>query len=146
MATISQLETGIFVASQLNADDFAVIAARGFRSVVNNRPDGEAEDQIASADAQAEAQAQGLVYRHVPVANYDVTEDEIVNAQARAIAELPGPVLFYCRTGNRSTLLWAQAAVARLGLDQVDAIATRAGYDLDVLREILDERLAELAA
>lgn len=142
MDRISQLEDGVFVASQIGERDFADIAARGFRSVVNNRPDGEADGQLPSDRARAEAGRHGLAYRHLPVANYDITEDEPIAAQAAALDELPRPILFYCRSGNRSTLLWAQASVDRLGFDDVDAIVTRAGYDLDVLREFLAERAA----
>jgi len=50
-----QLEPDIAVAPQLVEADFAEIAARGFRSVVNNRPDGEAPDQLPNAQAAAAA-------------------------------------------------------------------------------------------
>jgi sulfide:quinone oxidoreductase len=146
MARISQLETDIFVASQLTEADFADIAALGIRSVVNNRPDGEADDQIESARAEAAARRHGLIYRYLPVTNFDVTDDEPVDAQARLMAELPGPILFYCRTGNRCSVLWAQASARRLGVDTVLDRAARAGYDLAELREYIDDRADALVA
>lgn len=146
MARIAQLENNVYVASQLTGDDFAAIAARGIRAIVNNRPDGEAGDQLTSGRAEAAALRHGLVYRHLPVANYDVTEDGPVAAQADALRTLPGPILFYCRTGNRSSILWAQASAARLGADAVLARAAAAGFDLEELREFIEDRAVDLAA
>jgi uncharacterized protein (TIGR01244 family) len=146
MARIAQLEDNVFVAAQLTADDFADIAARGIRTIVNNRPDGEADDQLPSEEAEVAALRYGLVYRHLPVTNHDVTEDEPVAAQAKALRDLPGPVLFYCRSGNRSTILWAQASAARLGTDTVLQRAAQAGYQLEELREFIDDHAASIAA
>lgn len=146
MARIAQLEPNVFVAAQLTEEDFAEIAARGIRTIVNNRPDGEADDQLSSERAEVLALRQGFVYRHLPVTNHDVTEDDPVDAQADALASLPGPILFYCRSGNRSTILWAQASAARLGIETVLARAAEAGYDLEELREFIEDRADALAA
>lgn len=146
MASISQLEKDIHVASQLTEDDFAALAAHGIRSVVTNRPDGEADGQLPSARAAEAAKRHGIAFRYLPVASFDVTEEEAVAAQARALAELPHPVLFYCRTGNRSTILWAQAAAPRLGADAVMQRAARAGFDLSELREFIETPTSALAA
>jgi sulfide:quinone oxidoreductase len=101
MAQLIQLETGIFVAAQLVEADFAAVAARGFRSVVNNRPDAEAPDQLPNDRAKAAALRHGLQYRYQPVENLNVTDDDVVNAHARLMNNLPGPILFYCRSGTR---------------------------------------------
>lgn len=146
MASISQLETDVYVASQLTDDDFAALAARGIRAVVANRPDGEAGDQMPSADAARAANRHGIAFRYLPVASFDVTDEEPVTAQARALAELPRPVLFYCRTGNRSTILWAQATAPLLGTDTVLKRASNAGFDLAELREFIDAPVGALAA
>jgi sulfide:quinone oxidoreductase len=140
MAKLIQLETDIFVAAQLAEADFAEAAARGFRSVVNNRPDGEAPDQLPNDRAKAVALRHGLRYRYQPVENLNVTDDDVVAAQARLMNELPGPILFYCRSGTRCTILWAQVAVPRLGVAKTLEIAAKAGYDLEIIREQLTER------
>jgi uncharacterized protein (TIGR01244 family) len=140
MAQLIQLETGIFVAAQLSESDFAEVAARGFRSVVNNRPDGEAPDQLPSDQAKAAALRQGLQYHYQPVENFHVTDEDVVNAHARLMNGLPGPILFYCRSGTRCTILWAQVAAPRLGVAKTLEIASQAGYDLEVIREHLTER------
>lgn len=140
MATMVQLEDEVFVAPQLVEDDFAEIAARGFRSVVNNRPDGEAADQLPQRLAEAAARRNGLDFRYQPVANMNVTDDHVVDAFKELLDTLPRPVLFYCRTGTRCSILWAQAAVARLGVEKTLETVTAAGYDLEPLREHLVER------
>ena len=140
MAKLIELETGIFVAAQLAEGDFAEVAARGFRSVVNNRPDGEAPDQLPNDRAKAAALRHRLQYRYQPVENMNVTDEDVVNAQAKLMDDLPGPILFYCRSGTRCTILWAQVAAPRLGVATTLEIASKAGYDLEVLREQLTER------
>lgn len=140
MAQLIQLETGIFVAAQLVEADFAEVAARGIQSVVNNRPDGEAPDQLPNDRAKAAALRHRLQYRYQPVENFNVTDDDVVNAYARLMNDLPGPILFYCRSGTRCTILWAQVAAFRLGVAKTLEIASKAGYDLKVIREHLTER------
>ena len=81
----------------------------GFRSVINNRPDFEGgPDQPTSAAIEAAAKAAGLEYRHLPVAgNYQSPEE--VEAFADLLAELPRPLLAFCRSGGRSSRLFMLA-------------------------------------
>jgi sulfide:quinone oxidoreductase len=140
MAQFIQLERDVFVAPQLVEADFAEVAGGGFRSVVNNRPDGEAPDQLPNDVAEAAARHHGLAFRYQPVANLNVTDDDVVDAFAELLDDLPRPILFYCRTGTRCSILWAQASAARLGVEQALEVTAQAGYDLEPLREHLDER------
>jgi uncharacterized protein (TIGR01244 family) len=140
MARIIRLEDNVSVAPQLVTADFAEIAAQGFASVVNNRPDGEVPGQLPNAAAEAAARRAGLAFRYLPVRNPNVTDDDVVDAFAAALDELPGPILFYCRSGTRCTTLWAQVAAERLGIDRTLEIAAAAGYDLEVLRDHLAHR------
>ncbi len=145
MTRITEIEPNIFVAPQLEEADFAEIARRGFVSVVNNRPDGEADGQLSGEAAAAAARRNGLDYRHHPVANLNVLDDDVVEAQARLMGELAGPTLFYCRSGNRCTILWAQIAVTRHGVDEVVRLAARAGFDLEGVRDRLEEIASRMA-
>jgi sulfide:quinone oxidoreductase len=140
MPKIVQLEPDIAVAPQLAAADFAELAARGFRSVVDIRPDGEAQDQLPNAQAAAIAREHGLAFRYLPVRSLNITEDEVVGAFTRLMADLPAPILFYCGTSTRCATLWAQAAAPRLGVDTVLDVARASGYQLDFLRGLLSER------
>jgi sulfide:quinone oxidoreductase len=140
VAKIVKLDQVVSVSPQIVEADFAEIAARGFRSVVDNRPDGEAPDQLPSTEAEALARQHGLEFRYQPVRNADVTDEDVVASFAQVMHELPPPILFYCRSGTRCTTLWLQASVAKLGVDPALRIAREAGYNLEPLRDTLEER------
>ena len=98
----------VCVAPQLTPEAMAEAAEVGFKSVINNRPDFEhGPDQPTSAAIEAEAQAAGLTYRHLPV-DSGFQSPEQIRAFAHLLKELPGPVLAFCRSGARSTRLYHQ--------------------------------------
>ena len=99
----------MYVAPQLTPAAMAQAAAAGFKSVINNRPDFEhGPDQPAHADLQAAALAAGLEYRFQPVdARYQSPQE--IAAFAQLLAELPRPILAFCRSGNRCTRLFMAA-------------------------------------
>lgn len=107
---VRQVADDICVAPQLTPAAMAAVAEAGFRSVVNNRPDFEGgPDQPTSAAIEAAARAAGLEYRYLPVSGaYQSPEDAA--AMARLLAELPRPLLMFCRSGARSTRLFMLAA------------------------------------
>lgn len=110
---VRQVANDVCVAPQLTPDAMAAAAAMGFRSVVNNRPDFEGgPDQPASRDIEAAARAAGLEYRYLPVASGYQTPDDAAR-MARLLAELPRPMLLFCRSGARSANLFAQALNVR---------------------------------
>jgi sulfide:quinone oxidoreductase len=135
---IHPLTDDLSVSPQLRPEDLPVLAARGFRSVINNRPDGEEPDQPTSAALAQAAAAAGLAYRHLPVVSGQVQDAE-VEAFMKLLDELPAPVLAFCRTGTRSTTLWALGMARRLGAQAVLAQAKAAGYDLSALAPRLAE-------
>jgi sulfide:quinone oxidoreductase len=143
---IAKLTPFLSVSPQIAGADLGTLAAQGFRAVVNNRPDGEAEDQPASAMLAAAAERVGLDYRHVPAVSGKITDDDVA-AFAEALEEVKGPVLAFCRTGTRSTTLWALAEARHLDPQVILTTAAEAGYDLAALKPRLDVRwrTAELA-
>lgn len=99
----------VYVAPQLTPEAMAEAARAGFRSVVNNRPDFEhGPDQPTSAAIEAAAVAAGLEYRFLPVDSAYQSPEQIA-AFARLLAELPRPLLVFCRSGARSTRLYQAA-------------------------------------
>lgn len=119
----------ISVAPQIAPDDCALAKAQGFAAIVNNRPDGEAPGQPDSATMQAAAEAAGLRYIAIPIDHTGFAMPQ-VEAMA-AVLKDGGPVLAFCRSGTRSTNLWALAA-ASLGEDPdaIVAAAEAGGYDV----------------
>lgn len=99
----------VFVAGQLDASAMAELARLGFRSVVNNRPDFEGgPGQPTNASVEAAARAAGLEYRFLPVSGGYQSPEEIA-AMGSLLAELPRPLMMFCRSGARSTKLFLSA-------------------------------------
>ena len=124
------LVDGLSVAPQVTEADIRAAHAAGFRTIINNRPDGEEPGQLPSAEAARLATELGLSYVYLPATM--PTLEAVAPAFGQALAGSPGPVLAHCRSGTRSTILWALAE-AKAGAHNPDAIlriAASAGYDL----------------
>jgi len=107
--TVTRLSADVCVAPQLDPAAMAWAAQAGFKSVINNRPDFEGgPDQPTSATIEAAALAAGLRYAHLPVSPAVQTPEEIARFAA-LLADLPMPVLAFCRTGTRSGKLYRAA-------------------------------------
>ena len=133
-----RLDDAVSVAPQIGVDDVAEAAAAGFVAIVNNRPDGEAPDEPQGEAIAAAARAQGLSYTAIPVGHGGFSQPQ-VDAMAEILDNAGGPVLAYCRSGTRSTLLWSLAR-ASLGDDpaSLHARANAAGYDLSPVATLID--------
>ncbi len=107
-----RLSDAVAVAGQLEPEAMAEVAAAGFRSVINNRPDFEGgPGQPTSASIEAAARSAGLAYAWLPVAPSMQSAEEIARFAA-LLASLPGPILAFCRTGTRSAKLVRAASGA----------------------------------
>lgn len=138
MSEFREVTPAFWASPQIGLADITEAQARGIRLIVNNRPEGEADDQVPGADIEAAARAAGLDYLAIPVSPGGFSEDQ-VHAMADALARAQGPVLAYCRSGTRSTLLWslAQAQNGRAP-DAIATDAARAGYDVAPIRPLLE--------
>ena len=120
------------VAGQLDVGDVDAVAEQGFRSLVINRPDGEAPDQPSSQDIAAAAASAGLACRYLPVVSGRLTDGDVA-AFGDALRELPTPILAFCRSGTRSVTLWALSRAGRQPARSIIERAAAAGYDLSAL-------------
>ncbi len=129
------------VSPQLTPADVAEAAAAGFRTIVNNRPEGEGPDQVPGKDIEAAAHAHGMTYRALPFGG--PPPPAIVAETALMLGSVSAPVLGYCRSGIRSIMAWAmaQALEGAMSPDEIVASAAKAGYDLEGARGAF-ERLA----
>lgn len=136
-----RINDDISVAGQLTPADLAEAKAQGFALVINNRPDGEAPDQPSGAMMGEAAAANGLAYLQIPVAGgFSMPQ---VEAMAAALAGADGPVLAYCRSGTRSTNLWALARAAQGGdAETIVEAAGAAGYDVSGMMPTLRQLAA----
>jgi len=123
------IDETLLVAGQIAPEDVATAAAQGVRTIINNRPDGEQPGQPSAAAIEAAAMAAGLGYAHIPVDHSGFSMEQI-EAMTAALAQ-PGPALAFCRSGTRSTFLWALArGLAGDEPAEIAAKAANAGYDV----------------
>lgn len=127
---VKRLADDLSVTAQICPTDVAAARESGYRSLVCNRPDGEAPDQPTFREIAEAAAAAGLEAHYIPVRSGRVTDQDAA-AFAEGLAALPKPALAYCRTGTRSATLWAlsQAGLGR-PVPEILAAARGAGYDL----------------
>lgn len=129
---IKRINDSVSVSGQISVDDVAAIKAAGFKAIVNNRPDGEAPDQPANAEIKAAADAAGLSYHFIPMGREGVSP-EMVEQTRMALDDAGGPVICFCRTGTRSTTLWALSQAGRQPAKDIVLSAANAGYDMSHL-------------
>lgn len=129
---IKNITPQLSVSAQIQVADLATLADAGFKSVVCNRPDGEGVDQPSFAEIERAALAAGLQARYLPADSGKVS-DEQGQAFGQLLDELPKPVLAFCRTGMRSTTMWALSQAAALPLSHIMQTAAQAGYPLQAL-------------
>ncbi|CAN5833028.1 bifunctional protein tyrosine phosphatase family protein/NAD(P)/FAD-dependent oxidoreductase [soil metagenome] len=135
---IQSLTAELSVAPQIVSADMRAVAEAGFRSVICNRPDGEAPDQPLFGEIERAALDNGLQARYLPAESGKVTDDQGA-AFGALMAELPKPVLAFCRTGMRSTTMWALSQAGRMPLPQIIERSSKAGFDLKgVVRRIVN--------
>ena len=138
MADIRKLTEDLSVAPQITADDLASVGER-FKSILCNRPDHEDADQPEYSSIQEAARQQGITIEFQPVNGSAISDDD-VDDFAQHIASLPKPVLAYCRSGTRCTVLWALSQAGKQSSDEILKTAALAGYSLDTLRPRIAER------
>lgn len=113
---VTRHNPGYATSPQIDVADMAQIVAMGFKSVINNRPDGEGGlDQPLSQDIRAAAEQAGLAYVYQPVVSGQLTAADAVKLR-EILATLPQPVLAFCRTGARCTKLYGMATQGEAGL------------------------------
>ncbi len=134
-----KIDDKTYASPQITVDDIAEASALGIGLIVNNRPEDESDDQTPGAAIAAAAAAAGIAYVAIPVTHAGFSMPQVEAMEAALAAAGDKPVLAYCRSGTRSTLLWALAQ-ARMGtaLEAIVTGAAGAGYDVSPIRAQLD--------
>ena len=126
---IKNLEDQISVSDQICTSDLADLAEAGVKVIINNRPDHEAADQPDFEAIRDAAKPYGIVVVHVPVQSMEISAEHI----KQFIQLLSGNqrVHAYCRTGNRSSNLWAAVRASQgVSIAELKAVSGRIGIDL----------------
>ena len=94
----------ISISAQPSAKDLALIHTLGFKSIISNRPDGEAIDQSLYEEMRQAAIYAGMEAAYLPIEASGPTSED-VDKLADLLKTLPLPVLAYCETGARCEAL-----------------------------------------
>jgi uncharacterized protein (TIGR01244 family) len=122
--------------------DVTAAKAAGFGFIVNNRPEGESADQTSGDDIEAACLEAGLGYCAIPVDHTGFSAEQVAALSALMVS--PRPILAYCRSGTRSTMLWALASASRGDApDHLIDQALAAGYDVRALRPAMEQLRGE---
>ncbi len=125
-----KLTNEVTVGSAMEEADFAAAKAAGFASIINNRSHTDKNLNITPEQEAEEAAKNGLEYRHVPMTSGTLS----IGASkefAKALAELPKPVLAHCAGATRSATLWSLAeAAGGKDAEEILKITSDAGFDL----------------
>ena len=138
MSDFRQLSDTVLASPQIELDDVKLAKDMGVTLIVNNRPDGEEPSAPQGAAIEAAARSAGLDYVAIPIGHSGFSEPQI-DQMIAAINAAQGAVLAYCRSGTRSTLLWALAqAKSGENPESIAQAAMTAGYDVSPIRAMLD--------
>lgn len=133
---IKQISAQFSATSQIQPDDVKAIKDMGFRAIICNRPDGEGDDQPAFAEIEKSAKEVGLEIVYLPVISGKITDEQAEEFDS-VVSGLPSPVLGYCRTGTRCTILWSLSQAGTKTPAEILAATKAAGYDMSgVVRRI----------
>lgn len=135
---IRRLTETYAVSPQIMPEDVAAIAAAGFTTIIDNRPDGEIPPDVQTEAIRNAALAAGLTFVVNPVIGGAITPDN-VRAQGAALAAAKGPVFAYCASGNRSSIVWALSQSGKRATDDLIGTAARFGYNLEPFRAQIDK-------
>lgn len=139
---LRKIDDELTVSPQITVDDVAEIARLGFKTLVANRPDQEEPGQPAMADIEAAAKAHGLEWVYLPVQSGHITDDDVARFDPM-IRNANKPVLAFCRSGTRCTVLWALSSARDHAPEDILTKAHRAGYDMTGLIPRLRQQRGE---
>ena len=124
------LAPGLSVTGRLDRPEIDALAHAGVRTIINNRLDGEDPGQLPAAEARRLAEALGIAYHHIPITAATLSRAD-VDAFAATLRDAPAPVVAHCRSGTRSTLLWALSQM-REGAEPLRLVAEAARLGIDI--------------
>ena len=134
-----RINSKITVSGQIAPEDLQTLKDQGFVAVINNRPDGEAPDQPAGSEIAQAARKAGLTYYAIPLGREGVSPDMVDKTRA-ALEASDGPVFAFCRSGTRSTTLWALSQAGQKDAGEIVSEAAGAGYDMSHLAGHLGQK------
>ena len=133
---MKRIYENFYAANQIQAKDIAQLKQEKFECVLCNRPDNEEQDQPSVEMIKSQCLANGIEFLHLPISPGDFNLEVIMETEK--VLMTAKKTLAYCRTGTRSTMLWAFAKTKDLEVDEVLKITDHSGYNFQHLKELLE--------
>ncbi|MDZ4308377.1 TIGR01244 family sulfur transferase [Allopontixanthobacter sp.] len=139
MSQFRRLSDSVMASPQITLEDIEAAQQQGVSLIVCNRPDEEDPGQLSSSEIREAAAEKNIEFVQIPISGGNFGDAEI-GEMADALESAEGQVLAYCRTGTRSTLLWALAEASKgTDPDLLARQAALAGYDLSPVRPAMEQ-------
>ena len=144
---LAMLSDDLYVAAQLQAADVAELAGLGVKHLICNRPDNEEMGQLNLADIEALAAEHGMDVAYVPITMNSLSMDDVEAFGAWYVQDA-APKAAYCRSGTRSSLLWAlsQVAAGKISAAAAQAAVSKTGRDVSNAAGLLQQLEAQAKA
>jgi len=139
---VKRISPFLSVSPQIYVAHVERLAAQGFKTIINNRPDNETDDQPFAEEIAIEAARHGITFLNIPVIPGGIT-DKNVRDFGKEMGRVTGPVLAYCRSGMRSTCLWALHEARHMDSQAIIQFASTLGYNLSSQKDHLDNVFAQ---
>lgn len=136
---VKRINDQVSVSPQIRPEDVKAIKDLGFVAIINNRPDGESPDQPTNAAIEQAAHEAGLSYHYIPLGREGVSQ-QMVDDTKEVLEGSTGPVFCFCRSGTRSTTLWALSQAGKAPANEIISAAAHAGYDMSHLAGHLSQK------
>ncbi len=104
---LREIDDNFSIAEQIHESDLMILKEAGYTDIVCNRPDYEDPGQPCFAELEAEAVKHGLRTHHLAFDGRDFTPSHIAGLR-EVLDSAEGKTVAFCRTGNRSLLLWSR--------------------------------------
>lgn len=139
MAKCIQIDKQLSVSEQITVSDLQALKDQGFDTIICNRPDFEDVNQVQAADIENHAGELGLKFLHIPITKSGPTM-QAVEMTKQAFSEAGGPIVAYCRSGQRSVMMWSLATALNGGVtaEEILTKVSAAGFNIDGLRPTLE--------
>ncbi len=126
-----------FVSPQIEIEDIKQLADAGFTKIICNRPNEEIPSELHSDFMAIAAKEARISFDILPLTHQSMTPENILK-QAELIDAAYGPVLAYCASGTRCTVIWALGQSGKISADDIIQTALKAGYNIEGLRQALN--------
>ena len=127
------IDKNYHVSPQIEPHQISDIADRGFVKIICNRPDHEVPPSLSSL-VMADLASKAEIEFHTLELTHETMTPENILKQRKIFLDASGPVLAYCASGTRCSVIWALGeAMTGTNINYILEKTLAAGYNLSSL-------------